>query len=247
MSGLLLPAHEACQLIVLFARNERGRLSFLLFNSIALPATFVYLFLLVGDETSAWRDFTVAGGLTLSLAGSVAQTGEAMLTDRFDGRTALLFTTPISKAGYYLARVGVGTIEGTATLLIGLSLCFAAGLADPSAEDLPQILLASLAGAVGLCSLGGALAQCARSRDVGAVLVTLAPVSLGALSPVLYPPSALPPLIEPVSWLSPFTHIAAQLRAAVAGSSMPWQHFAASLILGGLFSLVGYRELRWRS
>ena len=91
-----------------------------------------------------------------------------------------------------------------------------------------------------------ALAFAARDFDGGNTAVAISAIGLAVASPVFYELDALPPLLQPLAWLSPFTHVAPLLRAVLAGSSVPAGSFAATLALGLALNVLSYRMARWQ-
>jgi ABC-2 type transport system permease protein len=219
----------------------------MLFNSFVMPAFVAYMgFMLAGDSLER-RRWWMAGAITLGLGmGGLAQVGFAILTDRFLGRLDLLRSSPVSKAAYYAAQVGLGVAQGVVLVLGALALLAALGMAAPGVWGVLAALLAAVLAGSAIGGLGAAMAFAARDFDGGNTAVAIAAIGLAVASPVFYEIEALPSLLRPLAWLSPFTHIAPLLRAVIAGAPLPGASLAATVGLALVLNVLSYRLARWQ-
>jgi len=238
---------ETRALLRLFWAQERSAFQFLLFNAFAMPAFVAYLgFMLAGGSLEAKR-WWMAGSITLGLGmGGLAQVGFAVLTDRFLGRLDLLRSSPVSKFAYYAAHVSLAVVESLVLVLTALALLTALGIAAPGPAGIAAGVVAAICAGSAIGGLGAALAFSARDFDAGNTAVAISAIGLAVASPVFYEITALPWALRPVAWLSPFTHIAPLLRAAIAGAPIPGAALAATLALALVLNALSYRLARWQ-
>ena len=242
----MTPLVEAAHLLRLYWVQERRNFQFLLVNSFIVPATIAYLgWMLVPDHPDALR-WWMAGSVTFGLGmGGLAQVGFGILNDRFLGRLDLLRSAPVSKRGYYAAQISVAVGESLALVVLALGLFALLGVAVPTWAGITTALVSAVCAGAAIGGLGAAIAFRARDFDAGNTLVAIAALGLAAASPVFYEISALPAVLQPIAWCSPFTHVAALLRAALAGAAIPLGSLAALLLLAAGIHVASYRLARW--
>lgn len=240
------PAAEVGHLLHLYWVQERRTLQFMIVNSFLVPGTIAYLgWMLVPDDPVALRHW-MAGSIAFGLGmGGLAQVGFGILNDRFLGRLDLIRTSPISKRGYYAAQITLAV--GVALLLISVSLLLLAllGVARLTPAGVTSALLTAVCAGTSIGGLGAVIAFRARDFDLGNTLVAISALGLAAGSPVFYDIDALPRLLHPLAWASPFTHIAPLLRATLAGAEVPIAPLAATLLLAVVLNAASYRYSRW--
>jgi ABC-type polysaccharide/polyol phosphate export permease len=243
VSGLRLWA----ALVRLYWAQERSAIQFMLFNSFVMPGFVAYMGLMLAGDSLDDRRWWMAGSITIGLGmGGLAQVGFAVLTDRFLGRLDLIRSAPVPKLAYYAAQVSLTVVQNVALVLGALAALWALGLATPGASGVAVALVAGVVAGSAIGGLGAALAFAARDFDGGNTAVAIAAIGLAVASPVFYELEALPRLLQPLAWLSPFTHVAPLLRAVLAGAPIPATSFAATLVLALGLNVLSYRLARWQ-
>jgi ABC-type polysaccharide/polyol phosphate export permease len=152
----------------------------------------------------------------------------------------------VPKLAYYAAQVSLTVVQNVALVLGALAALWALGVAAPGATGVAAALVAGVVAGSAIGGLGAALAFAARDFDGGNTAVAIAAIGLAVASPVFYELEALPRLLQPLAWLSPFTHVAPLLRAVLAGAPVPAGSFAATLALALALNVLSYRLARWQ-
>jgi ABC-type polysaccharide/polyol phosphate export permease len=237
---------EVLRVLHLYWTHERRLYQFLLVNALAVPATIAYLgWRLIPDDPERLR-WWLAGSVAFGLGmGGFAQVGFAILNDRFLGRLDLVRSAPVSKRAYLCAQVAVGVLESLALVWIALLGFAALGVAELTVAGLAAALATGLLAGAAMGGLATAIAFRAPGFDEGNTAVAMTALGLAAASPVFYDIDALPRLLHPVAWLSPFTHVAPLLRAVLAGQPPPPVPLVATGVLAVALVVAGYRLARW--
>jgi len=237
-TGAVLRLYWAC---------ERSNIQFLAFNAFLMPATVAYMGMMIAGAEVAEQRFWMAGAVTLGLGmGGLAQVGFAVLNDRFLGRLDLVRSSPVSKAAYYAAQVSLAVLESVMLVVVALGLLRALGIAHPGAGGVAAGLLAAVCAGSAIGGLGAVMAFRAPDFDAGNTVVGIAAIGLAVASPVFYDIDALPAVLHPVAWLSPFTHVAPLLRAVLAGEALPAGPLAATVAVAAAYNALSYRFARWQ-
>jgi ABC-2 type transport system permease protein len=243
---LRLGLADTAAMLRLFTARERGRLGFLLLDSLLLPAAICHLGVRVAGRAGPGRTWFLTGGIAMGLGtGAIYLVGAAVLDDRFRGRLQLLRVQPTIKLAYHLANVALAVVSAAALLFVAI-----AALAFLHAIDVTPgvvgmgMLLALLAGG-SLGGLGGAVASRAHDYDLGYTTLSAVALGLACASPVFYPQDALPGPLRVLAQLSPMTHAASVLRSLTAAHPVPLDALAALTVLAVAINLGAYRLLRW--
>jgi ABC-type polysaccharide/polyol phosphate export permease len=238
---------ETAALLRLYWAQERSMIGFLFFNAFAMPAFVAYMGFMLAGGSLAEQRWWMAGSVTLGLGmGGLAQVGFAVVNDRFLGRLDLLRCSPVSKRAYYAAQISLAVLESLVLVLVALALLALLGIAQPGPGGVLAGVIAALCAGSAIGGLGAVLGFGAPSFESGNTAVAIAAIGLAVASPVFYEPAALPWLARPIAWLSPFTHIAPLLRAAIAGAPIPLAPLAATLALALALNVASYRLARWQ-
>ena len=239
---------QTAAILRLVMAHERGNFQFQLFNAAIYPAMIAYMgWMLVGEDRELLRVW-MAGSVCMGLGmGGFAQVGFGVITDRFIGRMALLRCQPISKGAYLSAQIGMVMVismalVGTAVALFGLI-----GLATPTLAVFGAALLGGAAAGAAIGSLGALMAFRANSFDAGNTVIAMSALGLALVSPVFYEVSALPGLLQPLAWLSPFTGIGELLRAMIFDAPLPLGALAWTVVSAILWASLSYRMIDWPS
>lgn len=241
-------AAETLAVLRLYWAQERAQFQFALFNSFVMPATLAYLGWMLFPDSPTRLRWWMAGSITFGLGmGGLAQVGFAVLNDRFLGRLELLRASPLSKAAYYLAQIGLAVLQAVALVTVALATFRLLGIGVLDARGLAVGAGVALCAASAIGGLGAVMASRAPDFDRGNTLVAVAALGLTMASPVFYAIQDLPLVLQPVAWLSPFTHVAPLLRALLVGAPLPGEALLGLLALAIALNGLSYRLLRWQA
>lgn len=242
MSGLA----EVLRVLHLYWTNERRLYQFLLVNAFLVPAAIAYLgWRLVPDDPERLR-WWLAGSVAFGLGmGGFAQVGFAILNDRFLGRLDLIRSSPVSKRAYLVAQLAVGVLEALALIVLALLAFAALGVAELTPAGCAAAIATALFGGIAIGGLATLIAFRARDFDGGNTRIAITALGLAGASPVFYDIHALPWVLHPVAWLSPFTHIAPLLRAVLAGQPPPLVPLIGTAALAIALNAAAHRFARW--
>jgi ABC-type multidrug transport system permease subunit len=229
----------------LYWAQERGNLAFLL-EALLMPAMLVYLGMMIVADDPEGRRFWMAGSLTFSLGlEGLGQVGHGILDDRFRGRLRLIRTSPITKRAYLGGQLSVAVLQSILIVIAGLTAFSLLGVAEPTGSGIAWAILAGACAGGAIGTLAAVIALGVRSVETGTTAIGIASIALSVASPVFYSLDAVPALLRPLAWLSPFTHVAPLVRAVLAGAPVPLASLAAIVALTVLFAAVGSRWVRW--
>lgn len=225
----------------------------------------------------SWRSLLLTGALAptftiLALGVFARSNGQTALGYVLTGNIviSLLFSTMGQVSSHFAFMRAVGRLEFFATLPIHRTALILATLASFFLLALPSTVITILVGtlvlevplaisplalivipliSVSLSGLGALIGLIGRTPEEVGSLNLVATFILSALGPVIFPPEALPPLMNTIGLLSPATYAASALRQVVLGwpDRLPLALDVTVLIavtLGFLW-LVG-RKLDWR-
>ncbi len=234
--------------IQLLLAHERGNFQFQLFNAFVYPATIAYMgWMIVGDDEALLRTW-MAGAICMGLGmGGFAQVGFGVITDRFRGRMDLLRCQPISKGAYLAGQIAVVMVISLALVGFAVGLFTLLGLARASGPTFAAAVAGGATAGASIGALGALLAFRARDFDSGNTTIAMAALGFALVSPVFYEVSALPALLQPVAWLSPFTGVAEILRTALAAGAFPLAALVWTLACAVLWGALSYRLIEWPS
>jgi len=225
--------------------QERSEIHYLVVNAVVLPAALTYIGFRLSDDPATRRAW-IAGAVTLGIGlSAIANVAIPMLIDRFGGRLDLLRSLPLPKEAYLLAYLSLACLHSVAVVGALLLLLGAVGMLPSAAGLLSGVLPAAVACTLAWSAIGFALAMRAPDLDRGSALTLALGLGLGFLSPVFYAVSDLPAIVRPLAWLSPFTHFADALRAALSGAPVPTSSWAVSSLLAVVLVGSSLRLVRW--
>jgi ABC-type multidrug transport system permease subunit len=169
--------------------------------------------------------------------------GQAMISDRFQGKLKLLITMPISKVSYALgmmAWVGVQTVVIVA-LLLTVSLIVGVDFTLTWAF-FPLILAMVL-------TMAGAtlfIASYAPTLEVGGIMTAMFGIVLVMISPVFFTMDQAPLLLKWLGHVSPLRYAADGIMESLSGGTDVWVEMAILVGFATFTLSLGLWKLRWR-
>jgi ABC-type polysaccharide/polyol phosphate export permease len=239
--------HEALLLMRLYWLQSPFGMVFMAFDAILLPAMIFYFGTRIAGENPTVLARYLAGGIATGLGiGAITKVGFSVLSDVQLGRLALIRCQGISRAAYFGSHIGTAVFFAILSAAAGAALLQLTGLASLRIGDLVPLLLAAIMSGGAMGALGAAIATASRDYASGHGWLSIASLGLAFLSPVFYDIEALPSALKALSWLSPFTHTAAMVRAVISDTAFPLDHFAAAALLCIGLNLLVMKALPWR-
>ncbi len=199
----------------------------------AVPEDQVIGFLIVGTlATQAWDATVWACGFSLQM-------------DAYRGTLPSIFAAPANRMavvlGYGMGDLALSFPAVLVTLLIGLAIGAQFTIAAPLLAAVCLVLVFVSALSIGVACCGIFIL----SRNANPLANFLqAPIYI--LAGFYFPRSVLPDWLEPVGGILPITHALEAFRAAMlagAGWGEVWDELALTLLMSGVFVLLGVRSL----
>jgi ABC-2 type transport system permease protein len=167
----------------------------------------------------------------------LTRVGSTVARHRDGTRFEKLATTPLTRAGWLAAHVGVtALVVGAASALV-LAVILAATDAAVSVSPLVAAFVALAVVVFG--GVGAMLGRLADSRDGVVAASNAIAVPLLFLSETFVPLSMLPDWFHPVVALSPLTYFARGVRAATYSGGDPLGDLAVLAVLGAVAFALG--------
>jgi ABC-type polysaccharide/polyol phosphate export permease len=233
------------QVLALFVRQQRNFYQVILLDTFVLPSCLAYLGARMIDSPNGLRTWLSASiALALGL-GPVSQVGFSTYYDRFSKRILLLRLMPVPKYSYVVSYLLYATVQCILIVVVSITTFWALGYGRFTLPGLASGLTAAFCAGASLGGLGMMLTFRAANMDSARAQISIAAGGLALVSPVFYSVDALPTIVQPLAWLSPFTSIAILIRASIEGSGAPMSAVGGSLVLTIVFVAISYFAIPW--
>jgi lipopolysaccharide transport system permease protein len=153
------------------------------------------------------------------------------------GNTHLISKVYFPRLLVSLSSLGTGLVDFGVALAVGFAMCVIYGV-PPSARVLllPFVVAVAFVAAAGVGSFLAAL--CGVYRDVRYVVPLLMQLWMFA-SPVIYPPSLVPPTWQWLYQLNPMVGVIDGFRSALLGLPVPWSALASAAVVSTAVAWIG--------
>lgn len=212
---------------------------------LAVPAatSLFYLAISSGAGTSPPQAANaVAAAAGVGAVSAAVSASVLVAQDRFDGTLTFLLIAPYARVTAWTGRLLL--VAGLGLVMAAVGLVFSLTVTGQSFNfsqwtAIPLVLVVASLGSVGVGYALGAVSL--RMRD-SLLLANIAEYALPLLAGVVAPVTALPGGLDLVARLIPLTHAieAGRTMVATGVTSSFWVQLLASLILGGIWFVLGW-------
>jgi ABC-2 type transport system permease protein len=186
----------------------------------------------------------IAGTIIFNIGlGTVQSIPHAIAGLRFSHQIELFITAPIHKLSY---AGGIVLFWCLFALAKAGSVVLVAPLFGIGIDLNPWFLPIAFLAALSLTGVGLLLGTWAPSMQAAATAANLAGILVVLISPIYFPASRLPEPLQSLAQLSPYTHAASGLDAALSGAGGFADDIAILAAITAAALAVGLAGMRWR-
>ena len=212
-------------------------------TSLMAASTF-FLFRLVGDPLPEAETLFLAGAVVFGVGmQSINNTGQVMVSERFEGQMKLFRTSPIAQSSYVVAVTGFAALTSMLAAVVVLGLAARGGVDFRLSPLLLPLLVIT---AFALPGIAVIIATYARTAQTGYMLTNVAGIMVVFISPIFYPVERLPQWLQWLAQVSPFTHAATAFREVLTGGSDILGPVLVMVAVMVVTNTLGILKMRWR-
>ena len=238
---LLLDAIAVLEMRLLAIKREWH---WYLMGALVFPMSMFYWSRALGsDDPEAIRRLMIGAIIMGVSIQTVNGVGQAMISDRFQGKLKLMITMPISKVSYALgmmAWVGIQTVVIVALLLTVGRIVGVDYTLTWAFFPLILAMVLTMAGATLF------IASYAPTLEIGGIMTSMFGIVLVMISPVFFTMDQAPLLLKWLGHVSPLRYAADGIMESLSGGTDVWVEIAILVGFAVVTLSVGLWKLRWR-
>lgn len=186
----------------------------------------------------------ITGSIVFSLGLTIVnELANTMVQERFNQHLKLIVVSPVHKVSYAAGVIASGLLRGLITCYVILLFAPLFGIhIHLSLWIIPLSILCALS----LTGLALVIGTWSPNAQMGNLLANTVGILVVMFSPIYYPVSRLPELLQWPARLSPYTHAGTALDAVLSGSGGFYGEMALLAAITAVALTLGLAGMRWR-